>query len=67
MMATHGATPTDKTSYPSPKDIPWTMWLKSDPTVRVRVEAQHWKEACKKACPLLGSTDVDGERAAEKA
>lgn len=67
MMATasYGAVPTQKTSIPSATEIPWSMWLKNDPTVRVRVEAQHWAQACKKARPLLGSDAVDGEPAVE--
>lgn len=54
-MATHGAIPTEKTSIPSPTKRAWTAFLKDNPAVQVRIEAQqHWIDACEEAAPKLG-------------
>lgn len=67
MMATHGAVPSGKTSTPAAIPIAWSVFLKEAPTVRTRVETQHWKRACEEGAPMLGALveAVDAEPAVE--
>ena len=68
MMATHGAAPTEKVSYPSAHPVAWRVFPLAFPSAfGVLVKAQNWDVAREEGAPLLGllKESVDAKRAVE--